>query len=167
MSRGLKWFTTIILAIVVAIGVLLFMVRSNDGPMEIISGGPFQSGEPTTGTSDWRFLDEHMTVELQTMIPPRSRTMWLVVVDNRPFVLSNFMNSRVGKLWKKWPRTLEKDNRAIVRAQGKLYELKLVRTTEGEIIGQAMEHFNAKYRTNYTADNVTSGNVWLFELTAR
>jgi len=167
MSRGLAWFTGFIVLIIVAVGALLVFVRSADGPMEIISGGPFKSGELVTNVSDWSFLEDKMTVELQTMLPPRSRTMWLAVHENRPIVLSSFMNTAIGKMWKQWPRRVEEDSRAIIRSDGKLYHFTLVRLDVDEDTAAIMEKFNEKYGTPYTVDEISEGNSWLFELQPR
>lgn len=167
MSRGLKWFLSVISAILLTVVVLLVLVRSHDGPMEILSGGPFESGELVTDISDWSFIDKFMTIEMQTMRPPRSRTMWVVVHDNRMFVISSYMNTGIGRVWKRWPRQLDEDNRAIIRADGKLYELQLVRITEGDFIGHVLDGFNQKYRTPFTTEMIDNGSSWLFELRER
>ncbi|MBL6688887.1 MAG: hypothetical protein ISP91_00700 [Pseudomonadales bacterium] len=164
MSRGLTWFIGFILLIIISIGTLLFVVRSADGPMEILSGGPFRTGEVVTDVSDWSFLDEKMTVELQTMLPPRSRTMWLVVHENRPIVLSSFMNTAIGKMWKQWPKRVEEDNRAIIRSDGKLYHFTLERLGVDDETAAIIEKFNGKYGTPYTTADIAEGNSWLFEL---
>lgn len=165
MSRGLLWFSTTILFIIFAVSALFYVARSQDGPMEIIAGGPFTTGEAVSSVSDWHFLDENMTIELQTMLPLRSRTMWLVVVSNRPFVLSSYMTSRIGKIWKQWPHRLEEDNRALIRADGKIYALNLQRRIEDDIIPEVLARFNEKYKTDYDLDNVSSGSSWIYELT--
>lgn len=166
MSRGLTWFIGILVVIIVAVSSLFLVVRSSDGPMEIISGGPFTSGETTAAVSDWSFLQSKMTIELQTMLPPRSRTMWLAVHDNRLYVVSRYMNTLVGKIWKQWPHSIAQDNRAIVRADGKLYPLLLERQTDSSALLGVMEVFNTKYNTNLTAESVDKGNAWVFELVA-
>ncbi len=168
MSSGLKWFVSVISVILIALVVLFVLIRFHDGPMEILAGGPFKSGELVTEVTDWSFMDEFLTVEMQTMQPPRSRTMWVVVYDNRLYVISSYMKTGVGRLWKRWPRQLDEDNRAVIRADGKLYELQLVRVPEDdEVIAGVVERFNEKYNTPYTAEVVTSGNTWLFELAWR
>ena len=109
MSRGTTLALIIISGILIAVTSLFILVRYSDGPLEIISGGPFKTGEATATPDDWTFLADHMTVELQTMVPPRSRTMWLVVENGRMFVISSYMNTSVGRIWKQWPRTLDQD----------------------------------------------------------
>ena len=167
MSRGLKWFLGFIITVVISVSAVLFLVRSHDGPMEILSGGPFQTGELVAVPSDWSFLADHTTIEMQTMRPTRSRTMWLVVHDNRLFVVSSYMNTAVGKIWKQWPTQLEENNLALIRVDGKLYELQLVRYTEGNFIENVITQFNEKYNTSYPSDTVETGSTWLFELTGR
>ena len=167
MSKVLQWFIGLIAVLVIGIGSLLFMLRSHDGPMEIISGGPFKTGELVTGVTDWSFLKDRTTIELQTMRPPRSRVMWLVVHQNRPYVLSSYMNTVVGRVWKRWPRRVEKDNRAIIRADGKLYALQLTRILESEQIAPVLESFNHKYDIRLTPEVIRTGSTWLFELTPR
>lgn len=164
MSRGLLWFITIVSSIFFAIGVLFYVAKNNDGPLEIISGGPFQSGEQAGPISDWSFLREKMTVELQTMDPPTSRTMWLVVVDNRLFVISSYMKSRVGRLWKKWPHALDEDNRALIRSDGVIYAMTLERRMEDASLAAVLDRFNEKYRNDISEEDISSGSSWLYEL---
>jgi hypothetical protein len=165
MSTGLKWFLAITVALIGVTIATLILVRSHDGPLEIFSGGPFQSGELVENVQDWGFLVERSTIELQTMVPPRSRTMWIVVHNNRPYVISAYMTTNIGKVWKQWPRSIEEDNRAIVRAGGKLYQFNLVRRTADT--GPVLTLFNNKYRRKYSEEDVVAGNTWLFELVAR
>ena len=93
--------------------------------------------------------------------------MWLVVKDNHPYVISSYMNTNIGKLWKQWPRRVEEDARAIVRADGKLYDVTLVRRTAGDNIDGVLQAFNEKYNTEYNEESVRNGSSWLFELTPR
>ena len=167
MARGVKWFLGALAGLLIVLIVLFVLVRFQDGPMEIISGGPFRSGELVTGIEDWSFLSDVVTIELQTMRPPRSRLMWLVVHDNRPYVLSHYMNTHIGRVWKRWPRRLAKDNRAIVRVDGKLYEFQLIRLFEEEQLPAVLKQFNDKYKIDLTLEGINNENTWLFELAPR
>lgn len=167
MSTGLKWFIALVATIFIAIAALFFAIRYHDGPMEIISGGPFKTGTLVTDVNDWSFLEEHQTIEMQTMIPPRSRTMWIIVSNNRPFIVSGYMKTAVGKVWKQWPRTIEEDDRAIIRVEGNLYEFTLERIQDGPIVDPVIERFNEKYGMGYTRETIESGANWLFELAPR
>lgn len=167
MTTGHKWFIGLVATIFIAIGALFFAIRYHDGPMEIISGGPFTSGQVVPGETDWSFIKDHQTIEMQTMVPPRSRTMWTVVIDDRLFVISSYMNTVVGKLWKKWPHTIEEDNRADIRIDGKIYQMKLNRIMEGDVVEPVLARFTEKYGIQFEDDVLATGSSWLFELTPR
>jgi hypothetical protein len=74
------------------------------------------------------------------------------------------MNSRIGKLWKKWPHLVAEDNRALVRSKGLIYPFVLERRLEDPAMPAVLQRFNEKYRTDLTTENVTSNNTWVFEL---
>ncbi len=167
MSRGLKWFLGIFITLLILTILLLQLVKSHDGPLEIISGGPFTSGVAVHDVTDWAFMDEFPTIELQTMAPPRSRIMWLVVVNNRMYVMSNYMNSHIGRMWKQWPHQVRKDNRALVRADGKLYELQLTRILDSSNLQEVSLAFKEKYSTPISEEDIRTENTWIFELTPR
>ncbi|GIS18370.1 MAG: hypothetical protein CM15mP120_02860 [Pseudomonadota bacterium] len=52
--------------------------RFTDGPMGLVSGGAFSSGEVVSTEPDWRFIKDYDTVEFQLLEPARSRTTWIV-----------------------------------------------------------------------------------------
>ena len=85
MKKLFKWFGIAIVGLVIAIGSLTFGARYHDGPLEIFAGGPFKSGEILAAPNDWNVLRDRQTVEFQTLEPPISRTIWLVVYDGRLF----------------------------------------------------------------------------------
>ena len=58
---------------------LLVGARFADGPMGIVAGGPFRSGEMVSGQEpDWSFVRDVREVEFQLLDPPRSRTTWIL-----------------------------------------------------------------------------------------
>lgn len=167
----------------ISLGVLLLILaggygamRLNDGPVEfypwftISIGGPFRSGEITETPDDWDFISEREEIEIQTFNPNTSRTVWVPVIDGKLYIVSGYMNSTVGRLWKQWPSYLEEDNRILIRVDDKIYEQRLERITGGPIAAQVMSEIGRKYfggpaQTNPAAgQGVTSGSVWLFEV---
>jgi hypothetical protein len=82
------------------------------------------------------------------------------------------MNSRWGRVWKKWPLEAERDGRAILRVDGKLYERQLVRIRTGAGLEPVLEKLARKY-LGATAPvpgatvQVDSGSLWIFELVPR
>ncbi len=157
------------LVVLAVIGVLV-AARFHDGPLALISGGPFTSGEHYQGAEpDWSFLKDYVTVEFQLLDPVRSRTTWIVEHDNRIFIPSGYMNSTVGKIWKQWPKEAERDGRAILRVDGVLYDRQLVRIRSGEILTPVLSELGRKYVGGQPVPltAVTSDDLWIFELVPR
>jgi hypothetical protein len=178
----MKWIRRILVGLAVVIVVALVGVvglfsaaRFHDGPFEgalaIVSAGAFESGELQTDSEepDWSFLKEYFTVEFQLLDPARSRTTYIMEHDGRIFIPSGYMNSIGGKIWKHWPKEAEKDGRALLRVDGKLYERQLVRLEGGEVAAAVLAELGRKYvgGAEIPLEAVTSGDVWLFELRPR
>ncbi len=83
-------------------------MRMNDGPVEfypwftISIGGPFRSGELTAAPQSWEFLQEREEIEIQTLKPTTSRTVWVPIADGALSIVSGHKNSRIVTLWKQW-----------------------------------------------------------------
>ena len=155
----------LILIPVVALGALWLSARSSDGPSVVFAGGPLVSGELVTGPEpDWSFVRDIRVIELQLLDPPRSRTLWIVEVDGRIFLNSNYMASWLGRLWKRWPDQATQYGRAILRVEGKRYERLLVPITTGPLVERIAEAFNQKYRAGMTRAEVEEGKLRLFEM---
>lgn len=171
--RILKWLA-MVLAVLVGIAlVVLFVARQGDGPTAIIAGGPLEAGELHTGPEpDWTFARDLAEMEFQLVDPPVSRTIWLQVVDGNLYVVSGYMNSLVGKIWKHWPMQAEKDPRAVVRIDGKRYERKLVRLGPDHpalpgIASEIARKYDVPVKPNEAAESAESGDTWFFALEPR
>ena len=154
------------------IGLFLAMMRFSDGPLEIFSGGSFTTGELTTAPDDWSFLSDRGTVEFQTLQPARSRTVWLAVYNQSLFLVSGYMNTSYGGIWKQWPHYLDHDDRIILRIDGKLYEQRLKRVMEGPEVVPVLSEFARKYfggaDGDFTSDeSIRSGDTWMYEVVDR
>lgn len=169
MKKILTWTGAILGVIAIVGAAFLVYARFHDGPLEIVAGGPFRSGELRPTPDSWEFIAERDTIEFQTLEPARSRTVWLGVHDQRLFIVSGYMNTGIGSLWKHWPYYLEDDNRIILRIDGQLYEQRLERITSGPEIIPVLREFNRKYGSGEptNADTVTSGDTWMFEVVPR
>jgi hypothetical protein len=79
------------------------------------------------------------------------------------------MNSWYGKLWKHWPAEAEEDGRIVLRVDGKLYERQMVRIQEGEVLPPVLAEVARKYLGGIVipVNEVTTGNMWVFELLPR
>lgn len=171
----IKWIVALAGLAVLLAGAYLFSLRFHDGPVEffpwftISIGGPFRSGEPAPSPTSWDFIRERQEIEFQSLEPPVSRTVWLAVHDGRLFILSGYMNTRLGRLWKQWPRHIEADSRIILRIDGRLYPQRMQRITEGPEIVPVMTEISRKYGGGGpgSAAAVNGGFVWMFEVVPR
>ena len=87
--------------------------------------------------------------------------------DNKLYVWSGYMNSTVGRLWKRWPGQAERDGRAVFRINGTRYERQLQRIESGEILEGISAAITDKYPSQTTRAAVEAGQVWVFEAAPR
>lgn len=167
MVTLLKWFLIPIGVICLAVVLFLAGMRFHDGPIEIVSGGPFTTGTPAESPDDWGFLRDRFTIEFQTLHPATSRTTWCAVKDGRLFIVSGYMTTILGRIWKHWPYYVADDDRVILRIDGKLYKERLVRIQSGELVAPVMAEFGRKYNFVGVPEAVTSGYTWMFEVVRR
>ncbi len=155
---------------VLALVGLLVAARFADGPIGIVAGGAFRSGERVSGQEpDWSFVREVREVELQLLDPPRSRTTWILEHAGSVYIPCGYMDSSWGRFWKQWPLEAEKDGRAILRIGDALYERELVRITDGPLRTPLLAELARKYLGGRPVppSAVSSGSLWLFELAPR
>ena len=142
--------------------------RFADGPKRLFSGGPLVAGELHKGPEpDWSFVDEIETIELQLVDPPRSRRIWIATYEGKPYLLSSFMRSTVGRLWKRWPVQAERNGRAVIRIDGKRYERELIRIKSGDALDGITAAIRMKYGHQVTRASVEAGDDWVFEAAPR
>lgn len=179
MKKIIKWIGIGLGSIAFLIGAAYGAMRMNDGPVEfwpwftISIGGPFRSGELAPSPADWSFIEDRKEIEIQTLNPTTSRTVWVPVIDGRLYLVSGYMNSYLGRLWKQWPSYLAEDNRILIRIDGEIYEQRLERIMEGPITDQVMSEVVHKYfgapdeLIEGSGAAITSGSAWLFEVVPR
>ncbi len=168
-TRLLKGLAGAIGVALVAVVALVVGARFADGPLAIIPGGPLESGDRVTGPEpDWTFARDIMDMEVQLLEPPRSRTTWLQVYDKKLYIVSGYMSSTLGKIWKQWPAQAVEDGRAVIRIDGKRYERQLVRILDDRTLLEAIAaEVNRKYGAGLSADMAASGNTWFFAVGPR
>lgn len=169
MKNFLKWTGLILLTLVVAVALFIFSVRFQDGPLEIIAGGPFTTGTPAAAPTGWSFLQDRSTIEFQTLEPSTSRTVWLATNDGKLFIVSGYMTTNYGAIWKKWPHYLAEDDRIILRIDGNLYEQRLQRIMDGPDVMPVLREFNRKYGAGEPTSiaTITEGETWMFQVVPR
>jgi hypothetical protein len=170
----MKLILRIVLGLLAALAALIVVTligaRFADGPVAIIAGGPFTSGELVTGPEpDWSFAHDIREVEFQLVDPPRSRTTWILEHEGRIYLPCGYMTTTWGKIWKQWPIEALGDGRAILRVGDKLYERSLVRIEDGPLLAPLTAELSKKYvgGASIGPEAVTSGYLWLFELAPR
>ena len=163
------WFGKLVAGIVVVVLAFFVVTRFTDGPMGIITGGAFSSGEVVSEEPDWRYVKDYDIVEFQLLNPARSRTTWIIEHDGRIFIPSGYMLSTVGKIWKQWPLQAEKDGRAILRVDAKLYPRQLVRIKDDPVLPAVLAELSRKYANGaqIPVSEVSRGSLWIFELVQR
>ena len=169
MRASFRLLATLVFVVALIIGAFLVGMHFHDGPLEIISGGPFRTGALSTSPMNWDFIKDRQEIEFQTLNPTTSRTVWLGVVESRLFLVSGYMNTGYGRLWKQWPHYLTDDDRIILRIDGNLYEQRLARVMGGEIVAPVLSEFSRKYGFSAASDDsqVTGGDTWMFEVIPR
>ena len=165
MKTLLKVIACVLILIVVLVAGVLTAARFNDGPVGVIAGGPFTTGNLHSGDEpDWSFVRDIGEVQFQSIDPERSRTSWIVEVDGRVFIPSGYMTTFWGKIWKQWPHEAEKDGRVLLRIDGTIYERHLDRIREGEILEPILAELGRKYLGgDVPMEAITSGYLWIFE----
>jgi hypothetical protein len=169
MRRLLGVIARLVAALVLLIVVVLFSARFADGPLGMLAGGRFKTGTPHVGAEpDWSFIQDVDTIEFQSVEPARSRTTWVVLHAGRVFIPCGYMDSALGRIWKRWPHEIEADGRVILRVGGKLYERSLVRIREDDALVAVLAELSRKYTGQpIPAEAVTSGSLWIFEVVPR
>ena len=112
-------------------------------------------------------LKDRSTIEFQSEAPPRSRTVWLAVHDNRLFIASAYMNENYAKIWKQWPHQIKDNNKILLRIDGNIYQRQLIRTYDPKITSAAGLETERKYGLKIVPEDVMQEHVWLYEVVAR
>lgn len=165
----LKVIGALVALVVLAVVITLTAARFADGPWAVIAGGSFTSGEPAPTPTDWTFAKDIQEVEFELVSTGRSRTSWIMVQDGRAFIPSGYMNTPVGKIWKHWPFDAVEDGRAILRVDGTLYDVTMVRRMQDEpAMPGVLSEVTRKYiGAPVPMSEVSSSNTWVFELLPR
>lgn len=155
---------------VIAVGVLVLLAfsiyaRSHDGPLEMLAGGPFESGDWVESAGvDWSFLTDTETIQFQLLEPARSRTVWVTYHEGKAFIPCGVPNFR---LWKQWPNEALKDGRAVLRIDGKRYPVNVVKTDDPVERKAVFSELARKYGSAPPDDGSLDDLVWVFRIEPR
>jgi len=183
MKRDIKKIVLQILGVLILIPALAMATmrienRNADGPSILFPGGEMTSGELHTGPEpDWSFINLIQLVELQLNDPMASRLIYILESEGRPFIISGYMTTWLGKLWKEWAFEADRgNNEGVLRINDIRYPRTLVRVTEGDVLDGVAANLITKYGGAPTASpeaiaatraGIEAGNSWVFELVPR
>ena len=166
----------IVVIFVMALVTLRFQYSEADGPSILFPGGEMTSGELHTGPEpDWSFTDEIYTVDLQLNDPMASRRIFIIESEGKIYVVSGYMRSFLGRIWKEWAFEADAgNNEGLLRINGIRYPRRLVRITDGDELNGVAAKLATKYGgapapasdevIRNTKASFESGNTWVFEL---
>ena len=163
----------------VTIGTLRIQRSSADGATVVFPGGEMVAGELHTGAEpNWSFTDDIFTIELQLNDPMATRRIFILESEGKIYVVSCYMKSFLGKIWKEWAFDADEGNdEGVLRVNSVRYPRRLVRIEEGDVLNGVAAKLLAKYSgvpTPVSAEaiataraDIEDGNSWIFELTPR
>lgn len=156
---AVRWIALTVGALVVLALLGVGVARLHDGPLGLITGGGFASGEWVDGpVADWSFAKDIETVELQLEGEGTSRTVWIAVAAGRAFVPASLSFPP----WKDWHLRAARDGAAVLRIDGRRYPVLLTRHTEGPVFDAGAAAVTSKY-----TGGTPSGDAWMFAVTSR
>ena len=137
----------LILIPALAMATMRFENRNADGPSILFPGGEMTSGQLHTGPEpDWSFTDDIETVDLQLNNPMASRLIYVLESENRLFIISGYMTTMLGRLWKEWAFEADQgNNEGVLRVNNIRYPRTLVRITEGDVLNGVAAKLITKY----------------------
>lgn len=163
----------------VAIGTLRIQRSSADGATVVFPGGEMIAGEIHTGPEpDWSFTDDVFTIELQLNDPMATRRIFILESEGKIYVVSGYMKSTLGKIWKEWAFDADEgNNEGVLRVNNVRYPRQLVRIKKGDVLNGVSAKLLAKYSgvptpvpaeaIATTRADIEDGNSWIFELIPR
>ena len=159
----------IILIPFVAFSALHYQYSDADGPSILFPGGQLISGPVYNGPEpDWSFTSDIQAIELQLDESMTSRYVWAVPVNGRLYVVSSYMGSILGRMWKHWAVEADDgDGAAVVRVNGIRYPRRLIRVVQGVELDGVASVLTNKYATPTTRQSIETGNTWVFQVAPR
>jgi len=163
----------------VALGTLRTQRSGADGATIVFPGGEMIAGELHTGPEpDWSFTDDISTIELQLNDPISTRRIFILESEGKIFVVSGYMKSFLGKIWKEWAFDADEGNdEGVLRVNNVRYPRQLVRIKDGDVLNGVSAKLLSKYSgvaSPVSAEaiaaaraDIETGNSWIFELAPR
>ena len=105
MKTALKIVAGLVGLVAVVVFLTLLWAGAQDGPpAPFLRGGAFTTGTLYTGPEpDWSPMRTRGEVEFQILVNDTSRITWIAEHENKIYILSGYMNTPMGTIWKHWP----------------------------------------------------------------
>ena len=130
----------------IALVTLRFQYSEADGPSILFPGGDDFWELHTGPEPDWSFTDEIYTVDLQLNDPMASRRIFIIESEGKIYVVSGYMRSFLGRIWKEWAFEADAgNNESLLRINGIRYPRRLVRITDGDELNGVAAKLATKY----------------------
>lgn len=163
MRRVLRWLGLGAAALVVATCLVAVAARWADGPLGPFPGGPLVAGELVREPApDWSFAKDLASIELEvSRARPRSRTVWLAVVDGVLYVPCGLPSTKT------WPHEALRDGRVVLRIDGRRYERQALREADPERLRRLGDEVARKYGVGDAEAALAGRDVWFFRMDPR
>ena len=166
MKSALRLFSFVILVAFAAMIIAAIAARFSDGPLGPFKGGPFESGERVQHSlKNWDMYRGVREVDLQLEQPPNSRRVWIIVDEGDIYIPSGFI--KTVPIWKQWPHEAMDDGRALLRVDGKIYPVLLVRVENPALRLKLLKQASAKYDLPAPEGIPDPEDTWVFRLDPR
>ena len=130
-----------------------------DGPVGPIPGGRMEG--PVSDDADPYWSNLELVIELEIRpSKPWSLSVWNAVVDGELYVPSAKGKSR------RWTHVALEDPRVRVRTGGKIYERRLERVTDRELLVKVRTELGRRYELDGDAEDTDDG-LWVFRVAPR
>jgi len=179
--------------IVVLTGVVFVALQLSDGPVGPLPGGAFRTGTLVADTNvDWGIelnkADKSGPIELQLLNPVGSRITGAFEHEGDLYLPCDlgFLWRRIPSerarwflyaiwLFKRWHLDAERDGRAILRLNGKLYEQQAVKVTDPQLLETLREITSVRaeelvidsFNKPFLQVPVNPNDIWFFRMEPR
>lgn len=156
--RVMRWVSAVVGILALGIGALAIGARFTDGPIAVLPGGPFQSGEWVEDPEvDWSFVRDIREIELQSGVGPSSRTTWILFLEGQAYIPCSLGFPP----FKRWHHEALDDPEAVVRIEGRRYRRSLRKVEDRALHQRLFRASEKKYGGGPVSD---VDGVWFFLL---
>ena len=135
------------------------------GPLGPFPGGQLSGSIEGQPISDWSFVDEHETVQLETRPDdPYSLNVWIARHDDKAYISTSLILGEEEPSERAWVQHVGEDPRVRVRIDGTLYERRAVRVLDPAEVAAALDALLTKYEVD---KGERSDRAWVFRLDPR